>query len=321
MLIFSITTTTKIASVSLHDGRKMLGEIRIEVAKTHSVGILDQIDRLLEWTGKKLEDIDIALVSIGPGSFTGVRIAISVVKGLFYGKNINIYEVNELDALAYQAYYTIGNVCGYNNIRYSIDNETESFNIINSDMRNIRRNIRMYSMIDSGKEKIYYSVYELVYKGKNLDSSQLYNINGTEDYKANKSDNLEKIEDYKVDKLDSIIEDIIENTVKDRFSNEDWNNEIQGRGEKIVYFVGDGAFNYKDKIIRKLENIKKENFGIENFKDIKIRFLEDRNMKINSLTFAEMFLNGKLKNTDIFSLKPDYLEKSQAERDKKERGK
>ncbi len=317
MLIFSITTTTKIASVSLHDGRKMLGEIRIEVAKTHSVGILDQIDRLLEWTGKKLEDIDIALVSIGPGSFTGVRIAISVVKGLFYGKNINIYEVNELDALAYQAYYTIRNVCGYNNIRYSIDNETESFNIINSDMRNIR----IYSMIDSGKEKIYYSVYELVYKGKNLDSSQLYNINGTEDYKADKSDNLEKIEDYKVDKLDSIIEDIIENTVKDRFSNEDWNDEIQDRGEKVIYFIGDGAFNYKDKIIRKLENIKKENFGIENFKDIKIRFLEDRNMKINSLTFAEMFLNGKLKNTDIFSLKPDYLEKSQAERDKKERGK
>ncbi len=321
MLIFSITTTTKIASVSLHDGRKMLGEIRIEVAKTHSVGILDQIDRLLEWTGKKLEDIDIALVSIGPGSFTGVRIAISVVKGLFYGKNINIYEVNELDALAYQAYYTIGNVCGYNNIRYSIDNETESFNIINSDMRNIRRNIKIYSMIDSGKEKIYYSVYELVYKGKNLDSSQLYNINGTEDYKVDKSDNLEKIEDYKVDKLDSIIDDIIENTVKDRFSNEDWNDEIQDRGEKVIYFIGDGVFNYKDKIIRKLENIKKENFGIENFKDIKIRFLEDRNMKINSLTFAEMFLNGKLKNTDIFSLKPDYLEKSQAERDKKERGK
>ena len=231
MLIFSITTTTKIASVSLHDGRKMLGEIGIEVAKTHSVGILDQIDRLLEWTGKKLEDIDTVLVSIGPGSFTGVRIAISVVKGLFYGKNINIYEVNELDALAYQAYYTIGNICGYNSIRYSIDNETESFNIINSDMRNIRRNIKIYSMIDSGKEKIYYSVYELVYKGKNLDSSQLYNINGTEDYKVDKSDNLEKIEDYKVDKLDSIIDDIIENTVKDRFSNEDWNNEIQGRGE------------------------------------------------------------------------------------------
>ena len=91
---------------------------------------------------------------------------------------------------------------------------------------------------------------------------------------------MEKIEDYKVDKLDNIIEDIIENTVKDRFSNEDWNDEIQDRREKVIYFIGDGAFNYKDKIIRKLENIKKENFGIENFKNIKIRFLEDRNMKI-----------------------------------------
>ena len=43
-------------------------------------------------------------------------------------------------------------------------------------------------------------------------------------------------------------------------------------------------------------------------------------MKINSSTFAQMLLNGKLVKTDIFNLKPDYLEKSQAERDKKERG-
>jgi len=217
MLIFSITTTTKIVSLSLHDGTKIIGEIRVEVAKTHSTGIIDQIDKLFEWTGKKLSDIDNVVVSTGPGSFTGVRIAISVVKGLFYGRNVNIYEVNELDALAYQIYYSAQSTSG---------------------------------------EKC--------------------------------SGYLKKDKDDRVSKLDNVIESI-----------------SLEENEKI-YITGDGAFNYKEKIT-------------ENLKD-KVQFSEDKNMKINSSTFAQMLLNGKLVKTDIFNLKPDYLEKSQAERDKKERG-
>lgn len=242
MLIFSITTTTKIVSLSLHDGTKIIGEIRVEVAKTHSTGIIDQIDKLFEWTGKKLSDIDNVVVSTGPGSFTGVRIAISVVKGLFYGRNVNIYEVNELDALAYQIYYfaqsTSGEECS---------------------------GMKIYSMIDSGKEKIYYSVYT-----------------------AESFGYLKKDKDDRVSKLDNVIESI-----------------SLEENEKI-YITGDGAFNYKEKIT-------------ENLKD-KVQFSEDKNMKINSSTFAQMLLHGKLHKTDIFNLKPDYLEKSQAERDKKERG-
>lgn len=54
-----------------------------------------------------------------------------------------------------------------------------------------------------------------------------------------------------------------------------------------------------------------------------IKIFEDKNLKINTMTFVQMFLDENLKNadvmrkTDIFNLKPDYLEKSQAERDKK----
>ena len=77
-------------------------EIHVEMAKTHSTTILEQIDSLLKWTGKKLDEIEDVIVSIGPGSFTGVRIAISVVKGLFFGRNVNFYEVNELDALDFR---------------------------------------------------------------------------------------------------------------------------------------------------------------------------------------------------------------------------
>ena len=77
MLTFAITTTTKLAGISLHRNNKMLGEIRIEVSKTHSTTILDQIDSHFTWTGEKLDNVKNVLVSIGPGSFTGVRTAIS----------------------------------------------------------------------------------------------------------------------------------------------------------------------------------------------------------------------------------------------------
>ena len=140
MLIFGITTTTKLAGLSLYENDKLLGEMHVEMAKTHSTTILEQIDNLLKWTGKKLDEIENVIVSIGPGSFTGVRIAISVVKGLFFGRNVNFYEVNELDALGFQAYYNLE--------KNSENNE----------------NVKIYSLIDSRKEKVYYAVYEIFQK-------------------------------------------------------------------------------------------------------------------------------------------------------------
>ena len=143
MLTFAITTTTKLAGISLHKDNRILGEIKIEVSRTHSTTILDQIDSLFAWTGEKLDNVENVLVSIGPGSFTGVRIAISVVKGMFYGRNVNFYQVNELDALAYQAFYSLDS----NFLSQNSGSEENS-------------KIEIYSMIDSGKEKIYCAAYE-----------------------------------------------------------------------------------------------------------------------------------------------------------------
>ena len=258
MLIFGITTTTKLAGLSLYENDKLLGEMHVEMAKTHSTTILEQIDSLLKWTGKKLDEIENVIVSIGPGSFTGVRIAISVVKGLFFGRNMNFYEVNELDALGFQAYYNLE--------KNSENNE----------------NVKIYSLIDSRKEKVYYAVYEILQKKGNFE-----NENGKNKLK------LEMVKSYEVSKLDKIIEEIIENS------------KINNK----VYMIGDAIFNYKEKILDKLGNY--------------IKIFEDKNLKINTMTFVQMFLDENLKNadvmrkTDIFNLKPDYLEKSQAERDKK----
>ena len=247
MLTFAITTTTKLAGISLHRNNKMLGEIRIEVSKTHSTTILDQIDSLFTWTGEKLEDVENVLVSIGPGSFTGVRIAISVVKGMFYGKNVNFYQVNELDALAYQAFYSLDN----------------SF-LLQHDEDNEKDKLKIYSMIDSGKEKIYYAAYE------------------PETVKEEKK--LKQTENYEVIKLEKLVENL---------------NDEDGK----IVLVGDAGINYREKIVKTVKN--------------KVLFLTDDRMRISTATFMQMFLNNILEKSDIFQLKPDYLEKSQAERDKK----
>ena len=253
MLTFAMTTTTKLAGLSLYEKDKLLGEIHVVMAKTHSTTILEQIDSLLKWTGKKLDEIENVLVSIGPGSFTGVRIAISVVKGLFFGRNVNFYEVNELDALVFQGYY---------NLKVNLENDED---------------VKIYSLIDSRKEKIYCAAYE------------------TFNRKAGRK--LELVKNYEVTKLDNVIEEIIENK-QDKENN------------KKIYLIGDAVFNYKAKILDKLGNF--------------VKIFEDKNLAINTMTYVEMFLDKNLrddnviKKTDIFNLKPDYLEKSQAERDKKQ---
>jgi len=246
MLTFAITTTTKLAGISLHRNNRILGEIRIAVSRTHSATILEQIDSLFTWTGEKLENVENVLVSIGPGSFTGVRIAISVVKGMFYGKNVNFYQVNELDALAYQAFYSLDN-----SFLSQHNGDTE------------KNKIKIYSMIDSGKEKIYCAAYETI---------------------ENETVKLSQIENYEVSRLDNLLEKL--------------DNE-----KKKVMIVGDAGINYREKIMKTVGK--------------KVCFLLEDKMVISTATFMQMFLNNILEKSDIFQLKPDYLEKSQAERDKK----
>ena len=66
MLILGISATTKTGSIALYDEEKgLLGEITVDIEKTHSATLLDKIDKLLEWTSKKVSDIDEVAVSKG----------------------------------------------------------------------------------------------------------------------------------------------------------------------------------------------------------------------------------------------------------------
>lgn len=85
------------------DGEKsrIIAESFVNTKQTHSQTLLPMVEDMLKNSGVTLEQIDRIAVTSGPGSFTGIRIGVSAVKGLSYALNIPCVGVSTLHALAY----------------------------------------------------------------------------------------------------------------------------------------------------------------------------------------------------------------------------
>ena len=100
MLILALDTSATTASVALLEDGVSVGAFHIYNKLTHSEKLLPMIDSLLTFVKKSIDDVDLIAVSSGPGSFTGVRIGVSCVKGLAFSRNIPVASVSTLEALA-----------------------------------------------------------------------------------------------------------------------------------------------------------------------------------------------------------------------------
>ena len=102
MLVLAIDTATKIGSVALYDDKiGVIGEINLYVKVNHSNVIMDAVNSLFKLSRLTIKDVDRIAVTIGPGSFTGIRIGTAIAKGLAYSLKKPIVGVNELDVLAH----------------------------------------------------------------------------------------------------------------------------------------------------------------------------------------------------------------------------
>ena len=100
MLILGIDTSTKICTCSIFDSENgVIAETSLSVKKNHSNIVMPIIDNLFKISDLTINDIDKIAVAIGPGSFTGVRIALGIAKGLAMALNKPLIAVNELDVL------------------------------------------------------------------------------------------------------------------------------------------------------------------------------------------------------------------------------
>ncbi|CDZ77032.1 t(6)A37 threonylcarbamoyladenosine biosynthesis protein [Legionella massiliensis] len=105
MNLLAIDTSTDCASVALN----INGELRSEeqgAQRSHARLILPMIEGLLAEAGMGLAQLDAIVYGQGPGSFTGLRIACSVAKGLAYSQDLPLYPVSSLAAIANEAFYS-----------------------------------------------------------------------------------------------------------------------------------------------------------------------------------------------------------------------
>ena len=101
MVILGIETSTKTCSIALADGEKIRDEISLHLGLFHSERVIPLLDEILKSNGMAIKDIDGIAVSIGPGSFTGIRIGVSTARGLAQSLNIPLVGIPSLDGLAF----------------------------------------------------------------------------------------------------------------------------------------------------------------------------------------------------------------------------
>lgn len=111
MKILAIDTSTMLGGIAIMDESRLIAESRLNVRSTHSERLMTEIEHCLKQSGIKISDIDVFAVATGPGSFTGMRIGVSTVKGFSYATGKPIVSVPTLEALAWNFPYSRYPVC------------------------------------------------------------------------------------------------------------------------------------------------------------------------------------------------------------------
>ncbi len=111
MIILSVDTSTVAASVAVSDEEKLHGIYYTNYKLKHSEKLLPLVDGLLNEIGMKLSDMDAFAITVGPGSFTGLRIGAATVKGYAYALDKPVIPVSTLEALAYSQPHFDGIIC------------------------------------------------------------------------------------------------------------------------------------------------------------------------------------------------------------------
>lgn len=101
MNLLAIDTSTDKASIALLVGEEITYKEQ-DSAKTHAQVLLPLVDTVLADSGISLNQLEAIIFGCGPGSFTGLRIACSLAKGLAYGLDLGLIPVGSLDAIAFE---------------------------------------------------------------------------------------------------------------------------------------------------------------------------------------------------------------------------
>ena len=111
MKVLGMDTSTSCGGVGLIDDGKVISDYLLNIPVTHSERLLGAIELVLREARCAIENLDGWAISLGPGSFTGLRIGVSTVKGLAFATGKPVAGVSTLDALASQIPPTSHLIC------------------------------------------------------------------------------------------------------------------------------------------------------------------------------------------------------------------
>jgi len=129
-LILAVETSGRLGSVAIATGERILSETHFSGPMRHSSELFPSIHRLLDRLGRKPNEIEHIYISIGPGSFTGLRIAVALAKTMHLANAVKIVPVDTLDVIAANATdYTKQNNTDIENIATILDAKRGQFYI------------------------------------------------------------------------------------------------------------------------------------------------------------------------------------------------
>lgn len=111
MKILALEASAKAASVALCEDEVLVAESYQNCGLTHSRTLMPMCESLLAHSGLTLEDVDLIACANGPGSFTGLRIGLSIAKGLAWAKGTPCAGVSTLEAMAWNLAGFDGTIC------------------------------------------------------------------------------------------------------------------------------------------------------------------------------------------------------------------
>lgn len=101
-MLIALDTSTTQSGLACYDQGGLMGECAWQSGRNHTAHVLSQLDMLLHHTHYRPADIQAVAVATGPGSWSGLRVGLSIAKGLALAGEVPLIGVGTLDALAYQ---------------------------------------------------------------------------------------------------------------------------------------------------------------------------------------------------------------------------
>ncbi len=100
MIVLASDTSTKNAHFALLESGTVRVEIVVATEKKHGETIMAAIEGLLSMAGRRIEEVGLFVTTVGPGSFTGIRVGVSALKGLAFALEKPLIGVSTLETLA-----------------------------------------------------------------------------------------------------------------------------------------------------------------------------------------------------------------------------